>query len=83
MIRSVTPETEEVANESTIPLLPNVAEPNSLPTEVFFFNEGEIPELAKGDVSLPYKFDGKEEVRILPDPTVHLWTSTTITMQYL
>ena len=83
MMWSLTPETEGAANESTIPLLPNVAHPNSLPTEVLFSNEGEIPELVKGGVSPPYKFDGKEEIRILPDPTLHLWTSTTITMQYL
>lgn len=83
MMWSLTPETEEAANVRTLQIPHNIAKPVSLAKEVLFPNEGEIPELAKSDISPPYEFDGNEEVLIGPGPMLHLWASTAITMQYL
>ncbi|KFY32489.1 hypothetical protein V493_00149 [Pseudogymnoascus sp. VKM F-4281 (FW-2241)] len=79
----LTPETEEAANVSTLQIPPIVAKPPSLGKGALFPNQGDIPELAKSDVSPSYEFDANEEVLTGPGPTLHLWASTAITMEYL
>ncbi|KFY45950.1 hypothetical protein V494_00707 [Pseudogymnoascus sp. VKM F-4513 (FW-928)] len=80
---SLTPETEKDANVDTLHIPVHFFKPPSLSVRVLFPNEGERHELAGSDIYPPYQFNGNEEHLSGPENMLHLWTSTTITMQYL
>jgi hypothetical protein len=84
-IWEATPETERASNESTMALPEGAPALESLSKEELVTETEKKEEVlqSSSEISPPYEFNADDRTLTGPSPLYHLWTSTTIVMQYL